>query len=96
MLQREWGARMKSRPTRTGPAPRPCYRPRRVPEYQTVRTGPPGPTDAAEGGPYSYCKAASTFSRAARRAGAIAASMPARIAAITNTINVPIGIVNAA
>src|SRR5262249_57255096 len=34
---------------------------------------------------YSYCNAASTFRCAARRAGKIAASIPARIAAITNT-----------
>ena len=58
--------------------------------------GTHGPMDAAAGGPYSYCNAASTFSRAARRAGAIAAIMPAMTAAITNTISVPIGIVKAA
>ena len=39
--------------------------------------------------PYSYCSASSTFSRAARRAGKIAARIPARIAAITNTTSVP-------
>ena len=41
---------------------------------------------------YSYCSAASTFNRAARRAGKIAAKSPTMIAANTNTTSVPQGI----
>jgi hypothetical protein len=44
---------------------------------------------------YSYCSACSTLSLPARRAGMIAATRPARIAATTNTISVPHGIVKA-
>lgn len=44
---------------------------------------------------YSYWSACSTFSRAARRAGKIAASSPATTAAITKTTIVPTGIVKA-
>ena len=38
---------------------------------------------------YSYCSASSTFSLEARRAGRIAASIPARIAMPTKTTSVP-------
>ena len=44
---------------------------------------------------YSYCSASSTFSRPARRAGKIAATSPAMIAATTKTTSVVHGIVNA-
>ena len=39
---------------------------------------------------YSYCSASSTFSFAARRAGRIAASIPARTATPTNTVKRPV------
>src|SRR4051812_613080 len=41
--------------------------------------------------PYSYCNAASTLRRAARRAGSIAATTPARIATARKASSVPIG-----
>ena len=44
---------------------------------------------------YSYCSASSMLSLPARRAGKIAATRPAMIAAMTNTTSVPHGIVNA-
>ncbi len=44
---------------------------------------------------YSYCSASSTFSFPARRAGKIAATMPATIAATMKTTSVPHGTVKA-
>ena len=60
---------------------------RRLPPYGGAGGGYGGSGDRG----YSYCSASSTFSLEARRAGRIAASIPARIAMPTKTTSVPYG-----
>ena len=60
---------------------------RRLPPYDGAGGGYGGSGDRG----YSYCSASSTFSLEARRAGRIAASIPARIAMPTKTTSVPYG-----